>query len=60
MDILYSMFIPTRFILCNKLTEILIVSHGLFSIYGNQISQLGQINLKEFYFDTHFQLNFRT
>lgn len=38
MDILYSMFIPTRFILCNKLTEILIVSHGLFSIHSNQVS----------------------
>lgn len=37
MDILYSMFIPTRFVLCNKLTEILIVSHG-FSIHGNQVS----------------------
>lgn len=31
---LYSMFIPTRFILCNKVTEILIVSHDLFRIHG--------------------------
>lgn len=38
MDILYSVFISTRFVLCNKLTEILIVSHGLFSIHGNQVS----------------------
>lgn len=38
MDILYSMFIPARFILCNKLTEMVIVSHALFSVHGNQVS----------------------
>lgn len=31
----------------------------LVYLYGIQISYLGQINLKEFYFDTRFQLNFR-
>lgn len=38
MDILYSMFIPTRFILCNKLTEMVRVSYDLFSIHGNLVS----------------------